>query len=189
MIWRNTDNNYGLIAILLHWLVAVAAIGLFVLGFWMVELDYYDDWYHAAPALHKSIGMSLLLIFLIRIFWTLTNIKPSPLSRHLLERIAAKWMHVLLLLFLFLVLVSGYLIPTAEGKAVNVFSIFSVPAVLYGFDQQENLAGRLHQVLAYLLVGLVFLHGLAALKHHFFNKDQTLMRMLRIHFNGEQNEN
>nr|MCS5564310.1 cytochrome b/b6 domain-containing protein [Oleiphilaceae bacterium] len=54
---QNSPERYGLIAILIHWLVAVTVIGLFALGYWMVDLTYYDDWYKRAPDIHRSIGL------------------------------------------------------------------------------------------------------------------------------------
>ena len=54
-MWRNSDQAYGIIAIALHWLVAVAVLGLFGLGLWMVDLTYYDTWYRTAPSIHKGL--------------------------------------------------------------------------------------------------------------------------------------
>ena len=69
MHWRNSPTHYGLTSIVLHWLVAVAVFGLFALGFWMVGLNYYSSWYRTAPDLHKSIGILLLLVMLLRVLW------------------------------------------------------------------------------------------------------------------------
>ena len=60
----NHSNGYGLIAILFHWLMALLIPGLFALGWYMVDLSYYDSWYQTAPHWHKSIGI-LLLVFLV----------------------------------------------------------------------------------------------------------------------------
>ena len=59
---RNTASGYGLMAILLHWLVALVVFGLFTLGVWMTGLTYYDEWYKTGPYIHKSIGLSLIHI-------------------------------------------------------------------------------------------------------------------------------
>jgi cytochrome b561 len=66
---RNTPRGYGMVAILLHWLVALVVIGLFALGVWMTGLTYYDDWYKRGPDLHKSIGILLFLVMLARVIW------------------------------------------------------------------------------------------------------------------------
>ena len=73
---------------------------------------------------------------------------------------------------------SGYLITTADGQAVVVFGLFEIPATLYGLENQEDVAGAIHDWLATLLIALAALHGLAALKHHFIDRDPTLLRML-----------
>ena len=64
---RNTSASYGLISIIIHWLVALAVFGLFGLGYWMVELSYYDDWYRRAPDIHRSIGILLLMVMVFRV--------------------------------------------------------------------------------------------------------------------------
>lgn len=177
---RNTTTGYGWISILLHWLVALVIIGLFALGLWMTELTYYDPWYREAPAIHKSIGILLFLVVLLRLVWRRANPRPAPLPNHKTwEKRLAHAAHVLLYVLPLLVMVSGYLISTAEGRPVEVFDWFSVPATLSGFDNQEDIAGEIHELLAFILIGLAGLHALAALKHHFIDRDRTLRRMLQ----------
>ena len=79
MQWRNSNSTYGLVSILLHWLVALAVFGLFGLGLWMVGLDYYSTWYRTAPDLHKSIGILLFVVMLGRVAWRLVS--PPPPAR------------------------------------------------------------------------------------------------------------
>ncbi|MEN9464163.1 MAG: hypothetical protein RL217_344, partial [Pseudomonadota bacterium] len=71
MHWQNSSSTYGLISISIHWLVAIAVITMFVVGVWMVDLGYYDTWYHKAPFLHKSAGVLLLVVMLFRVIWRL----------------------------------------------------------------------------------------------------------------------
>jgi cytochrome b561 len=89
-------------------------------------------------------------------------------------------MHLLLYLVLFCVMLSGYLISTADGRAVEVFTLFEIPAIIYGMDGQEDIAGDIHFALAILLIGLVAVHAGAAIRHHFVDKDRTLKRMLGL---------
>ena len=176
--WRNTTSSYGLLAIILHWLVAVGVIGLFILGLWMVELNYYDPWYRRAPDLHKSIGVSLLFIMLVRLVWRWTNQKPLPFpGNSQSEQRIAGIVHVILYCLIFSVMLSGYLISTADGRPIEVFRIFTIPATLTGIEQQEDIAGTIHLIFGIMLISLSGLHALAALKHHFVNKDRTLLRM------------
>ncbi|HCA64050.1 MAG TPA: cytochrome b, partial [Pseudomonas sp.] len=70
---------------------AVAVFGLFALGFWMVGLNYYSSWYRTAPDLHKSIGILLLLVMLLRVLWRFVSPAPAPLaSQGRLTRTAAR---------------------------------------------------------------------------------------------------
>src|SRR5690554_3222953 len=64
MHWKNTATRYGLVAIVLHWVVAVTVIGLAILGLWMVDLSYYSPYYRSAPFWHKSIGLTLFVILI-----------------------------------------------------------------------------------------------------------------------------
>ncbi len=178
---RNTPRGYGLVMIILHWLVTLAVIGLFWLGVWMTELSYYDDWYKRGPELHKSIGIVLFMVMLARVAWSAMSIKPDdePGSTAW-QRRAAHAMHWLLYVLLFAVMISGYLISTADGRPIQVFALFEVPATLSGIDNMEDVAGEVHWYLALMLISLVGVHALAALKHHFIDRDRTLIKMLGI---------
>lgn len=176
---RNDRERYGLVAIAMHWLVALTVFGLFGLGLWMTSLTYYDPWYRQAPALHKSVGVLLFVVMVARVAWRLHSPPPGPLATHTpLERRAALVVHALMYVLLFAIMASGYLISTADGRPVEVFGLFSIPASLTSIPQQEDLAGAVHLVLAILLMALVLLHVAGALKHHFIDRDRTLARML-----------
>ncbi|MGL4487012.1 MAG: cytochrome b [Yersinia sp. (in: enterobacteria)] len=179
MPWRNTKQQFGRINISLHWLVAFAVYALFALGLWMVTLAYYDGWYHQAPEIHKSIGCILFAVMLFRVLWRFISPPPKPLSTYTrFTRISAILAHLLLYIVLFCIMFSGYLISTADGQPINVFGWFTVPAILTGLPDQADNAGIVHLYLAWFVVVLSLLHGLAALKHHFIDGDITLKRML-----------
>ncbi|MGH8355479.1 MAG: cytochrome b [Pseudomonas sp.] len=179
MQWRNSPARYGLVSILIHWGVALVVFGLFGLGLWMVELDYYSAWNKTAPDLHKGLGILLFILMLGRWAWRYLSPPPPSLPSYpKLTRLGAILGHGLLYLGLFGVLLSGYLIPTAEGQGIEVFGWFEVPALITGIPSQEDLAGLVHQYLAWGLVIFAGLHALAALKHHLIDRDATLSRML-----------
>lgn len=179
-MWNNTRETYGWISIALHWLVALMVFGLFGLGLYMVDLSYYDSWYKGSVALHKSLGISLALLLSLRILWRIASAQPESLlaASKKLQRQLALWALRLLYALLLTLLVSGYMISTADGRAIAVFDWFEIPALPWQFTRQENLAGDVHFYLAWSLISLVALHALAALKHHFFDRDNTLKRML-----------
>lgn len=176
-MWRNTPDTYGRISILLHWLIAAGVLGLFALGLWMVGLDYYDAWYHRAPELHKGIGVLLLGVMLLRQAWRSGNPRPRLPGTPLQQRLAVA-MHRALDGVLFAVVLSGYLVSTADGRPVDVFGLVQLPATLSGIERQEDIAGVFHNWLAMFMIGLAALHALAALKHHVIDHDRTLLRML-----------
>jgi cytochrome b561 len=179
MHWRNDETRYGAVAAALHWLIAAGVFGLFALGLWMTGLTYYDSWYRLGPWWHKSLGVTLFALAALRLGWRFTNVQPRPLPTHARwERTAALVVHGLLYLLLFAVMISGYFISTADGRAVAVFDWFAIPAIGTGIENQEDVAGQVHLWLAMTLIGLAVLHALAALKHHFIDKDRTLARML-----------
>jgi cytochrome b561 len=176
--WRNSGDRYGRVSIALHWLTALVVAGMFGFGLWMTELEYYDAWYQRAPALHKSVGVLLFLTVLARWAWRRINppVLPVPGVSATQARLAA-WSHRLLYLLLFATMFAGYLISTADGRPVPVFGLFDVPATITG-KNQEDIAGVVHLSLAISLISLSSLHALAALKHHFIDRDRTLLRML-----------
>ncbi|GGB60214.1 cytochrome b [Shewanella inventionis] len=178
-MFNNTSSGYGLTAILLHWLSVIAVFGLFGLGFWMVDLTYYSSWYQTAPHIHKSIGLLFLGVTLLRLLWKAVSTTPNALEHSSWEKQLAKWTHRALYVLLLLIMVSGILISTADGRDIWVFDWFAVPFPNAFMDDQADIAGVVHQYLAYTLIVLVVLHALGAIKHHLFDKDNTLTRMLK----------
>ncbi|HHQ6599986.1 TPA: cytochrome b [Serratia fonticola] len=179
MLWKNTADRFGHVSVLIHWLVALTVYGMFALGLWMVTLGYYDVWYHQAPEIHKSIGTLLFIVIVVRVVWRFISPPPKPLASYSrLTRISAVLAHIALYTVLFAILISGYLISTADGQAISVFGWFDVPASVTGLPQQADTAGTIHLYLAWAVVVLSVLHALAALKHHFIDRDVTLKRML-----------
>jgi len=133
MNWHNSKQYWGLISIIIHWLTAITVIALFIIGLWMVELTYYDDWYCTAPHLHKSIGLLIFFLTILRITWLKLTTKPAQLKSHSpLEHLLAKIVHWTLYILLFSLMISGYLISTADGRPIELFNWFEIPAVLSG---------------------------------------------------------
>ncbi len=173
-----TTTNYSFSQQFIHWLSTILVIGLFALGYWMVELDYYHQWYQTAPHWHRSFGVLLIIITMFRLIIKVSQSKVEPLINHKVwEKFLAKLIHLALYFGLLVLFVSGYLISTADGESIKVFNWFELPAILE-FDDSDDLAGLIHKWVAYLLIGLVVFHVLGALKHHFIDKDETLLRMI-----------
>jgi len=173
---KNNEHSYGLVVILLHWLIAVCLIALFASGLWMTTLDYYDPWYHRAPALHISVGVVVTLLVLLRIFWSLFSQSPQQLAGRV-SMLMAQTMHVFLHLLPLLIAVSGYLMVTAEGQGVAVFSLFELPPLLETASERADSAGKFHLWCAWSLIILSLAHAMAAAYHHIVLHDAVLTRM------------
>ena len=176
---KNSPSQFGLLSKLFHWTVAVLIIGLFALGFWMVDLSYYSDWYQTAPFYHESFGILLALIFILSLVWRAAEVTPTNIESHQhWETVASKLAKLLMTFLIFSILITGFLISTADFRGVNVFNLIEIPPLFEAFENQEDIAGQIHKWCAYLLIGIVAVHIMAALKHHFFDKDETLKRMI-----------
>ncbi len=175
---RNSPSRYGMVAVLMHWIVALAVIGLFALGFWMVDLNYYHEWYKKGPDIHRSVGMLLFFLMVFRVIWRSANKNPASLPGHKRwEVLSARVAHLMLFVLLFVAMISGYLITTADGSAINVFGWFNVPSVTGQIKGMEDTAGILHYWSAWLIIALTTLHAAGAIKHHLVDRDNTFKRM------------
>jgi cytochrome b561 len=177
---KNSEQGFGAVAIAVHWIAALTIIGLFATGLYMRSLSYYDSLYQVLPPIHKGIGILLFMLIVFRLIWRVVNVQPKPLENHSkAEKVGAKLAHLGLYLLMLVVMISGYLISTAKGHPVDVFGLFEVPALISEGESQGDLAGMIHEYVAYVLIGLAVLHALGALKHHFIDKDRTLLRMIK----------
>ncbi|MDF5937792.1 cytochrome b [Pseudomonas aeruginosa] len=187
MQWRNTSSRYGVFSLFLHWGSALVVFGLFGLGLWMRELSYYDPWYHPAPALHKSIGILLAIALLVRIVLAFRQPAAAgagqPRSAHAGSEQA--W--------------PPRAVRAAAGGDRRGLPDFHrrrrtdqrVRLVLRAGNPQRaarpgRRRGEIHLYLAWALVVFAVLHALAALKHHFVDRDPTLKRMLGRSSNDQQ---
>lgn len=176
MLIRDTSAGYGIVTRFTHWTMAVAIIGMFALGLWMVTLNYYSPYYRSAPDIHRSVGILLLIGLVLRFAWRLANRKPADSELVAWERTAARIVHWGFYPLLLALMVSGYLISTADGRSIEVFDWFSVPS-LFAKKGMEDVAGEVHEVLAYLTMAVVAAHAAASLKHHFVDRSRILVRM------------
>ena len=177
MAFKNTKTTYGSVIKWLHWVMALAIFGLFGLGVWMRTLTYYSPWYTPAPHWHQSIGIVLLALLIFRFIWRLINIRPDEDYLKPFDRLAAHAVHIAFYVLLFIIMVSGYFITSVDGTSVAVFNWFSIPSI-YQKQGAEDIAGFIHWTLAYGIMALAVLHTIAALKHHYIDRDITLKRML-----------
>lgn len=176
---RDSRNNFGIISIFFHWLSAGLILFLFGVGAYLTSYGYYSPNHLSIAHLHYALGIILAGVIIARLLWRLTSRTPKPLVNSLPVKIGIPLSKFLLYVFLFVILISGYLICTAEGQSINVFGLFQVPSVILLEVEQLNIAGLSHKYVAWILIGLVLIHAGAALIHHFFLHDRTLVRMLK----------
>ncbi|ENM3806874.1 cytochrome b [Vibrio cholerae] len=175
---KNSDNqHYNLVTRSIHWISALVVVGMFAVGTWMMDLSYYSEWYRTAPHWHKSVGLLLAGLTLFRLIWKALSSSPK-IEGARWEIVAAKSAHHLMYVGLFVLFVSGYLISTEDGRGIEVFNWFTVPGAGALFENQADIAGNIHFYTAWGLIILAGLHAVAALKHHFINRDNTLRKML-----------
>lgn len=174
---KDSENTYGLISLILHWVMAILIIGLFILGAYMVTLNYNDAWFHEAPDIHRSLGVLTGILLIVRIIWRQINPRPVHLGTDW-EKSLGRKVHALFYILLLVIIISGYLITSADGMPVAVFNWFQIPATITSLYDQADKAGWVHKIIAYVVMSLVVLHAAASLKHHFINRDATLSRML-----------
>jgi len=176
---RNSPEQFGLLTKILHWMIAALILFLVWLGWYMVDLDYYHKWYNSSLHWHKSLGMIVLILAVIKIGWQFYTPPPAVVDNlKPWEEKAANGMHHLLILMMLLIPVTGYFISTSDGKSVEVFDWFALPALISKNETVRDLAIGLHFYLAYAVAFLAAGHAGAALKHQFIDKDGTLARMI-----------
>lgn len=171
-------------AIVLHWAVGITILFLIATGLYMTATE---SW-HLYP-LHKSIGVLLFAIALTRAIRRLRAGWPRPVSTYeRIEQFLSKGTHWLLLVGSVVVPLMGMLYSGASGHGFGIFRLATIvppnhsatdPDVIVPYSEYWALVGqRTHRVLAYLFAGLIALHAIGALKHHVFDRDRTLLRML-----------
>ncbi len=172
---KNSSTHFGMVTIILHWVIALLIIGLLALGLYMVSLPWnpqrlkFYGW-------HKEYGLLVLFLAVFRIIWRLSNEQPE-LALPLLEKIAARSMHWAFYVFMFAMPITGWLITSAAGLPASFFGLFTLPNLIAPDESKRVLFEWVHEWLGYALIAAIFMHTAAALKHHFINKDDILRRM------------
>ncbi|MGV1926512.1 cytochrome b [Agrobacterium tumefaciens] len=159
----------------LHWLIAALIVTEFCLG--LLVDTFPSSWEDGVVNTHKLIGISILFLVLLRLVWRAGHKPPvSEPMGFLLER-ASSVSHVLLYCLMIAVPLVGLGFAARSGQRID-FGMFSIGPVSVQNETVAGQIGEIHELLAYVLIGLASLHALAALWHHFVRKDDVLRRML-----------
>ena len=195
---NQASTRYTKTAVILHWLIALGIFAMFALGWYMSELPKeapkqmaYDlfDWgvytwqlsEEASPRtfyfnLHKSIGVTLLGLIIIRVLWRITHRPPALLSSYKTwERKLATGTHHLLYLLMIAMPLSGLIMAVSSKYGVKWFGMDFIG----GLDNTplREAFKEVHEVIGAIILLVLILHILGALKHKFIDKDDTMKRM------------
>ncbi|MDX6748534.1 cytochrome b [Geminicoccaceae bacterium 1502E] len=183
---RNSAEEWGAVAKALHWLLAALLAGQWALGFYMSGLAETDLMLRfELYQLHKSAGLTLLLLVLLRLAWRAGGPVPGwPQGMPRWERRAASASHALLYVLMIGLPVTGFLMVSTSplGLPTRFWGLFAVPHPLGPNATLERAFANIHENLAWAFAFLVLLHVAAALKHHFRDRDRVLVRMLPARF-------
>jgi cytochrome b561 len=166
------QDKYNSVAKFFHWSVALLIVLNYILGLTLDRTSWYT--------IHEQIGLTILVLVILRIVWRLISAYPHQLtSLSLWERYSSIAMHMLLYILLLSIPICGVLLVQAHGYDLSLWGFISIPKLIsIKQDGIGHLLGECHELAAHTIIVLATLHALMALKHHFINKDRVLLRML-----------
>lgn len=174
----NAADRYTRTAINVHWLMALALLGLFAVGLYMTGLKLSPQKLQLY-SWHKWAGVTVFLLALFRVAWRLGHRPPPPpATMPRWQQIAAEGTHHLLYLLMIVIPLSGWLMSSAKGFQTVWFGIVPLPDLLAKDKALGDLLAIVHKTLNYGLAALVVGHAGAAFKHYFVDRDEVLARML-----------
>jgi cytochrome b561 len=172
------NTHYTKTAKALHWTIAVMIFGLIGLGFYMHNLPISPSKLKLY-SWHKWAGVSVFVLALIRILWRLSHKAPAlPSTMTAAQRAAAHLGHMALYALMFAIPLSGWVMSSAKGFQTVWFGVLPLPDMVSRDKVLGDQLLALHLWLNISLVALLAVHILAALKHHFIDRDDILKRML-----------
>ena len=169
-------QRFGIVAIALHWFIAIAMLASLALAWYLEDLDGEEKIYWLA--LHKSVGMVIFVAAIARLIWRVRH--PAPAYGFAMPRwqqLAAHATHILLYVMLFSLPITGYIAETARGRDTAFFGLFPIPALVPLNRKLSYYALTVHDWSQYAVYALILLHVGAALYHQLILKDGIIERM------------
>ena len=183
---RTIEQRYGDVAVIFHWLIAFFIIGLLAIGKYMTSLDDNDPVRFVLTQWHKSFGLTVLFLSVLRLVWRFTHRPPPEIVSipHWQQRVASA-AHTVLYLLMFVLPITGWIMASASPLNIDtvLFNVITIPH-LPPFADLPNKAEiaesfhEYHELAGNLLILILLAHIGAALKHHWRDKDNVLLRML-----------
>lgn len=178
--FANSSRHYGVVAIALHWLMALLLTALIVLGLYMITLPDagFDRKKITLIIFHKEYGILVLGLAALRLAWRIGNILPA-LVENLpdWQKVAARFVHLSFYGLMFALPITGWLMSSAAGIPVYFFG-WNLPDYIAADEHIFRALIEVHKWLSYALIACLTVHAGAALRHHFLLRDDTLKKML-----------
>ncbi len=176
---KNTTDAYGVVNKTIHWVIAILVIGMVIFGLYLGYLPDNSPYKGMLINLHKSVGMTILILMLFRLYWRIIDRLPVlPITVPSWEKKAAHSVQACFYIVLLIMPISGWIMSSFGGHPVMFWGLFNARLPV---SKNTVLAGNfftVHSVVAWMIVGLLVLHIGAAFKHHFIEKNNVLRRML-----------
>jgi len=177
----NTESRYGLVAVAMHWVLAVLLAGLAAVGLYMTSLPdtAFDTRKVWLTIYHKEFGILALVLAMLRLAWNAGGVQPGLVGDDPeWQQVAARFVHLCFYGLMFALPITGWLMSSAAAIPVSFFGLFYLPDMIPPDEATFRLLIGVHHWLAYTLLLLLAVHAGAALRHHFVSGDETLARML-----------
>ncbi len=174
---RSNDRQWGAISKFFHWIIALAILGNGIFGL-LMDLAGSPMQKINWLALHKSIGLTVLALVLLRMLWRWSDGRPVEEPGPRWQMLAARVVHGVLYVVIVAIPLTGWLFNSVSGKPLQWFKLFNLPALTAKNDQLRDFAHGVHEYLFWFLLLVLVAHVGAALKHHVFDNDDVLRRML-----------
>ncbi|MEO8988508.1 MAG: cytochrome b [Rhodanobacter sp.] len=174
---RSNDHQWGSVSKFFHWAIALAILcnGSFGLLMDLASSPMQKiNWL----ALHKSIGLTVLALVLLRMLWRWGDGRPAEQPASALQMLAARLVHGVLYLVILAIPLTGWWFNSVSGKPLQWFKLFNLPPLAAKNDAMRDFAHGVHEYLYWFLLLLLVVHVGAAVKHHVFENDNVLRRML-----------
>lgn len=178
---KNTSESYGFVSQWFHWLMALLIVATFISGKIFEETERSDPSIEFIASLHKSFGVTILALVLFRMIWRIINPAPKlPEDTHLLLRFASWIVHWILYALMIMLPLSGIGASFNAGIGIDFFQIFTIESPIPENREVAKRIMEIHHILTNVLLAILTLHVVASLKHHFWDRDSVLIRMLDI---------
>lgn len=178
MSLRNTTSHYGSVSKFFHWVIAVWILLMLAIG---ISFNYLPkgNLMGFLMLIHKSSGVTLLVLMLLRLLWRSANPRPIlPKKMPQWEIFATRWTHGLFYVVVFVMTLSGIVMSYAAGYPVNFWGLGVIPLpFIMKSKALSMLMAECHEYAAWTLGALIAFHVAGALKHYYVDKDDVLQRM------------